>query len=136
MRHPNAARGEVLVALDGEPYVVALTMAALSKIEHAVGATSMVDMSVRLARLTAAQMLDVTAILIEAGGQPAPARAIMEAWPARVMRDMQAMLEAVFSASGMTESGDGEKKPAAAATAQHPGANGSASPAAIPTTAA
>lgn len=132
MRIANKARGEITARIDGVDYVLCLNMGALAKIEAAIGATSLMDMSQKLAAVSTGSLLAVVSVLLEAGGNPVD-RATMDAWPTRVIMDIQEAITAVFGAAGMTGEGEADARPLAG---PHLGENGSALPAATRTEAA
>lgn len=66
----NAARGEVLLSIDGKPRTLCLTLGALAELETTLGLSSMSDLGERLAALTANDLMLVLAALTAGGGEP------------------------------------------------------------------
>lgn len=64
MREPvNAARGEVLLEIDGRPQRLCVTLGALAELEDAFDVASLAELGERLAHLTAADLIVVLAAL-------------------------------------------------------------------------
>jgi hypothetical protein len=59
----NAARGEAVLMVDGEPQVLCLTLGALATLESAFDAEGAEALAARLRRLTSADLLTVIAAL-------------------------------------------------------------------------
>jgi len=70
MLPPNAARGEVVVTLAGTPRRLCLTLGALARIEAVLGLADWRDLPGRMARLSARELSDVLAALLDGGGEP------------------------------------------------------------------
>lgn len=66
----NAARGEVLLAIDGRERRLCVTLGALAELEAAFDAASLAELGERLARLTANDLVIVLAALTAGGGAP------------------------------------------------------------------
>lgn len=66
----NKARGEVLLAIDGRPHRLCVTLGALAELEAAFDVDSFSELGERLARLTAADLIHVLAALTAGGGAP------------------------------------------------------------------
>lgn len=66
----NEARGEVLLAIDGAPRKLCLTLGALASLEATFDAVTLAELGERLAALTANDLLLVLAALTEGGGAP------------------------------------------------------------------
>lgn len=64
----NAARGEVILAIDGAPRRLCLTLGALAQLEAAFDAASLAALAERLGRLTAKDLIIVLAALTGGGG--------------------------------------------------------------------
>ena len=64
----NRARGETDLLINGKPHALCLTMGALAQIETALETTSLEDLSARLGRLRAADVLIVLEALLMGGG--------------------------------------------------------------------
>lgn len=68
MREPvNAARGEVLLEIDGRPQRLCVTLGALAELEAAFDVASLAELGERLAQLTASDLITVLAALSGAG---------------------------------------------------------------------
>ncbi len=94
MREPvNAARGEVLLEIDGRAVRLCVTLGALAELEAAFDAGSFAELGERLAHLTAADLITVIAALSAGGGAPLGAA---DLWAARI--DPKAAAEAVAEA--------------------------------------
>jgi hypothetical protein len=65
----NAARGEVLLEIDGRPRRLCLTLGALAELEAAFDAVSLTQLAERLASLSANDLLIVLAALTAGGGE-------------------------------------------------------------------
>ena len=64
MREPvNAARGEVLLEIDGRPRRLCVTLGALAELEGAFDVASLAELGERLAQLTASDLITVIAAL-------------------------------------------------------------------------
>jgi hypothetical protein len=64
MREPvNAARGEVLLDIDGRPRRLCVTLGALAELEGAFDVASLAELGERLAQLTASDLITVIASL-------------------------------------------------------------------------
>ncbi len=59
----NAARGEVLLEIDGRPQRLCVTLGALAELEAAFDAASLGELGERLAQLTASDLITVLAAL-------------------------------------------------------------------------
>ncbi len=71
MREPhNKARGEVLLAIDGRPHRLCLTLGALAELETAFDVVSMPELALRMSALSATDILIVLAALTAGGGEP------------------------------------------------------------------
>jgi hypothetical protein len=66
----NAARGEVLLAIDGRERRLCVTLGALAELEAAFDAASLAELGERLAQLTANDLVTVLAALTTGGGAP------------------------------------------------------------------
>lgn len=66
----NAARGEVLLAIDGRERRLCVTLGALAELEAAFDAASLAELGERLAQLTANDLVIVLAALTAGGGAP------------------------------------------------------------------
>lgn len=64
----NAARGEVLLAIDGAPRRLCVTLGALAELEAAFDVNSFTELGERLAALTASDLIVVLAALTAGGG--------------------------------------------------------------------
>lgn len=64
----NAARGEVLLEIDGTPRRLCLTLGALAELEAAFDAVSLAQLGERLASLSANDLIVVLAALTAGGG--------------------------------------------------------------------
>jgi len=64
----NAARGEVLLEIDGAPRRLCLTLGALAELEAAFDAVSLIQLGERLANLSANDLIVVLAALTTGGG--------------------------------------------------------------------
>lgn len=64
----NAARGEVLLEIDGAPRRLCLTLGALAELEAAFDAVSLTQLGERLANLSANDLIVVLAALTTGGG--------------------------------------------------------------------
>lgn len=69
MKGANAARGEVLAELAGEPRRLCLTLGALAEIETALGVTGPEAMAARMRSLSAGDLMAVLAALLRGGGE-------------------------------------------------------------------
>lgn len=65
----NGARGEVSLDVAGRKRVLCLTLGALAEIESAFGCASLADLQARMRRLSAAELLQIVAILMKGGGE-------------------------------------------------------------------
>ena len=74
----NAARGEAIAVLAGEPRRLCLTLGALAEIETALGLESAVELSERLRTPNARDLLAVLAALLRGGGEAACADSLGE----------------------------------------------------------
>lgn len=72
----NAARGEVLLDIDGAPRRLCVTLGALAELEAAFEASSFAELGERLAQLTANDLIVVIAALCAGGGAPMSAAEI------------------------------------------------------------
>lgn len=80
MREPaNKSRGEVLLTIDGRPRRLCLTLGALAELETAFEAQSLTELSERLTRLNANDMVAVLAALTAGGGEPMSALEVAQA---------------------------------------------------------
>ncbi len=66
----NSARGEVSITINGQHYVLCLTLGALAHIETALETSSQEELSARLRKLSAADVLLVLEALLMGGGNP------------------------------------------------------------------
>ncbi|MCR6646552.1 MAG: gene transfer agent family protein [Terricaulis sp.] len=66
----NKARGEVLIAIDGAPRRLCLTLGALAELEAAFDLISFAELGERLKQLTASDLILVLAALTGGGGAP------------------------------------------------------------------
>ncbi len=66
----NRARGEVLLAIDGEERRLCVTLGALAELEAAFDVASFTELGGRLASLTAADLITVLSALSAGGGAP------------------------------------------------------------------
>ena len=64
----NAARGEVLLTVDGEDHPLCLTLGGLAELEQAFGCGSLADLQTRLKRLSAKELMTVLDILLRGAG--------------------------------------------------------------------
>ncbi len=64
----NRARGEVVLAIDGVPRRLCLTLGALAELESAFRATGLKALATRLAQASAQDLLVVLDVLARAGG--------------------------------------------------------------------
>ncbi len=64
----NRARGEAAIEIDGESYRLCLTLGALAEIETALDAGSMAQLTARLSKLSASDLLCVLQALLRGGG--------------------------------------------------------------------
>lgn len=65
----NAARGEVVLEIDGRPRRLCLTLGALAELETAFDAVSLTQLAERLTSLSAGDLLIVLAALTAGGGE-------------------------------------------------------------------
>lgn len=65
----NRARGEVLLTIDGRECRLCVTLGALAELEAAFDVISLIQLSERLAQLTAADLIVVLAALVAGGGE-------------------------------------------------------------------
>lgn len=80
MREPcNAARGEVLLEIDGRPHRLCVTLGALAELEAAFDVASLPELAERLAQMTASDLLTVIAALCAGGGEPMSTHALAAA---------------------------------------------------------
>lgn len=70
----NAVRGEVSLLIDGQEWVLCLTLGALAEIETGLGCESLGDLSKRLSQLSPTDMLIVLRALVRGGGDAELAR--------------------------------------------------------------
>jgi hypothetical protein len=72
----NARRGEVEAVLDGQTYVLCLTLGALAELEDAFGASDLTALMGRFAtgKLSARDLSEVIAAGLRGGGEDASAR--------------------------------------------------------------
>ena len=75
----NAARGEVLLRIDGVERRLCVTLGALAELEAAFDVVSLTELSERLAQLTASDLLIVLSALCSGGGEPASAAELASA---------------------------------------------------------
>lgn len=61
----NAPRGETEIVIDGTRYHLCLTLGGLAALETAFACASLPELTVRLKRLSAKEMLRVLAILVD-----------------------------------------------------------------------
>ena len=64
----NRARGEVMLAIDGQERRLCITLGALAELEAAFDVASFTELGARLAGLTASDLLIVLAALTGGGG--------------------------------------------------------------------
>lgn len=64
----NGARGEAAININGEACRLCLTLGALAEIETALGAGSMAQLTARLSKLSAVDLLCVLQALLRGGG--------------------------------------------------------------------
>ncbi len=70
MREPhNAARGEVLLGIDGRARRLCVTLGALAELEAAFDVAALNELGERLAQLTASDLIVVIAALTAGGGE-------------------------------------------------------------------
>ncbi|PHR60844.1 MAG: hypothetical protein COA47_06445 [Robiginitomaculum sp.] len=69
---PNPIRGEHALQIDGEMYLVCLTLGALAQIESSLGLDDLADLSARMAKLSANDVLHILAALLCGGGNAIP----------------------------------------------------------------
>jgi len=67
----NGVRGEVVVALAGEPRRVCLTLGALAEIETGLGVDGLEGVAARMKALSARDLMVVLAALLRGGGEEA-----------------------------------------------------------------
>jgi hypothetical protein len=67
---PNAARGEVMLAIDGAPRRLCVTLGALAELEAAFDVAAFADLGDRLQHMTASDLLIVVSALCAGGGDP------------------------------------------------------------------
>ncbi|HRP10789.1 MAG TPA: GTA-gp10 family protein [Terricaulis sp.] len=80
MREPhNKARGEVLLAIDGAPRKLCVTLGALAELEAAFDINSFAELGERLGQLTAADLIHVLAALTAGGGEAMSAAHLAQA---------------------------------------------------------
>ncbi|ADL00576.1 GTA-gp10 family protein [Brevundimonas subvibrioides] len=72
----NAARGEAVAVLAGEPRRLCLTLGALAEIETALGAAGIEALGARMRTLSAGDLMAVLAALLRGGGEGRFARAL------------------------------------------------------------
>lgn len=65
----NGARGEVTLCIDGRERTLCLTLGALAEIETAFGCSSLAELQARMRRLSAAELMQVVAVLLKGGGE-------------------------------------------------------------------
>jgi hypothetical protein len=75
----NAARGEVLLTIDGAPRRLCLTLGALAELEAAFDALSLSALAERLGQLTANDLIVVLAALTAGGGEAVSAAGLAKA---------------------------------------------------------
>ena len=66
----NAARGEVLLTINGAERRLCVTLGALAELEAAFDVVSLTELGERLAQLTASDLLIVLSVLCAGGGEP------------------------------------------------------------------
>jgi len=66
--HVNQIRGETVLLMDGKPQVLCLTLGALAEIETALGMSDLSDLSVRLEKISANDVVLLLAALLKGGG--------------------------------------------------------------------
>ena len=94
IRVVNAARGEVSATLAGTPVRLCLTLGALVEIETALDVEDIEALSVRTARLTAADLQNVLVALLRGGGAEDPERLAAQADPQTAARAVAAAFKA------------------------------------------
>ena len=62
--HPNAARGESVLHVDGRPLILCLTLCALARLETAFSVRTMAALEARLRDLSGSDLLVVVSALI------------------------------------------------------------------------
>jgi len=75
----NAARGEVLLDIDGRATRLCLTLGALAELEAAFDVVSLAELAERLTHLTAADLIVVVAALTKGGDETLEATRLMSA---------------------------------------------------------
>lgn len=75
----NAARGEVLLGIDGRARRLCVTLGALAELEAAFDAASLAELGERLGQLTASDLLTVLAALTAGGGEAMSTAALASA---------------------------------------------------------
>lgn len=66
----NAARGEVLLAINGVPRRLCVTLGVLAELEAAFDVVSLAELGERLSHLAAGDLLIVLSALCAGGGEP------------------------------------------------------------------
>ena len=94
----NAARGEALAVLAGEPRRLCLTLGALAELEGAWGLHGWAALSARLRALSPGDLQDVLAALLRGGGERAVAAAL-DASPVTPAEAAQAVAAAFAAAA-------------------------------------
>ena len=87
----NPHRGEADLIVDGERLTLRLTLGALAEIEA-------LTRGLDTGRLSLSQLIDILALALKAGGNDI-GRAAIAAWPAPVLGEAVAALEALFAAT-------------------------------------
>lgn len=76
----NAARGEASVSINGQTYLVALTLAAMAQIEDGLAIESLDEIEQALAKPSSTKLAVVLAALLAGGGNPVPVEEV-RTWP-------------------------------------------------------
>jgi hypothetical protein len=95
----NAARGEVLLSIDGKTHRLCVTLGALAELEAAFDVAAFVDLGERLQHMTASDLLTVVAALSAGGGEPISAAQLAGARidPAEAARAVGAAFQLAFA---------------------------------------
>ncbi|VAV99803.1 Gene Transfer Agent (GTA) ORFG10 [hydrothermal vent metagenome] len=75
----NQIRGEVLLHINQTPYRLCLTLGALAEIESAFGLSELSDLSKRLQKISANDVLILLAALLKGGANPLSPSELMQA---------------------------------------------------------
>ncbi len=92
---PNPIRGEHALTIDGQVYLVCLTLGALAQIESSLELDDLNDLSGRLAKVNANDVLHILAALLCGGGNAIPLEKLRTAKldPAEVVRVISKVFE-------------------------------------------